>query len=362
MLRLVAIVAALGAAEAITSPSRPALTRTKSDEDAIYMGALKKMNQNADLVAVAPVYSVVDTIKSNAVPIAVIAAAYLAGDKSGLFAAIGSNPVFQKAAGKAFKGGVSGMIAGVIQVLALMWLRTVMNYQYRYGGDFPTAFKALWDQGGLARLYQGLQWAVIQNPLSRFGDTAANQGVLEILAGSSMPIGVKTALASAAGSCWRIGITPVDTLKTTMQVEGASAYQMLLDKVAKNGFTTLYAGCIANAVASFVGNYPWWFTYNQVNALLPKSDVLYQKLLRQAVLGISASFVSDLFSNSIRVIKTTKQTSKEALTYLETIKEVVDKDGIVGLFTRGLGTRLLTNCIQATLFTVVWKLVEDSLK
>jgi len=362
MLRTLVLAVALGAAGAVTSPPRPALTRTKASaghEDSTDLVAV--VDRDADLVA-----SVLDPVKNNAVPIAVVVAAYLAGSKSGLFASIGGNPILQKAAGKAFKGGVSGMIAGVIQVLGLMWLRTVMNYQYRYGGDFQTAFKALWGQGGLVRLYQGVQWAVIQNPLSRFGDTAANQGVLEVFAstpwGQSLPIGVKTAAASAAGSLWRIGITPVDTLKTTMQVEGADAYQMLLDKVAKNGFTTLYAGCIANAVASFVGNFPWWFTYNQVNVLLPKSDVLYLKLLRQAALGISASFVSDLFSNSIRVIKTTKQTSQEALTYLETIKEIVDKDGVVGLFTRGLGTRLLTNCIQATLFTVVWKLVEDSLK
>jgi len=357
MLRVAFIALALGSCAA-ASPSRPALTRTKASSYDEPFEALVTAGRDADLVAAAPL----ETIKSNAVPIGVVVAAYLAGSKSGLFEAIGNNPVFQKAAGKAFKGGAAGMIAGVVQVLALMWLRTVMNYQYRYGGDFQTAFKALWDQGGIMRLYQGLQWAMIQNPLSRFGDTAANQGVLELLASSSLPVGVKTAAASAAGSLWRIGITPMDTLKTTMQVEGADAYQMLLDKVAKNGFTTLYAGCIANAVASFVGNYPWWYTYNQVNELLPKSDVLHLKLLRQAVLGISASFVSDVFSNSIRVVKTTKQTSKEALTYMETIKEVVDKDGVIGLFTRGLGTRVLTNCIQATLFTILWKLIEDMLK
>jgi len=361
MLRAVVFAVALGAAEAVTSPpSRPALTRTTisaTTEAATELVAAR----DTELVA-----SVLDPVKNNAVPIAVVAAAYLVGSKSGLFAAIGGNPVIQKAAGKAFKGGISGMVAGVIQVLALMWLRTVMNYQYRYGGDFSTALTALWGQGGLRRLYKGLQWAVIQNPLSRFGDVAANQGVLEIFAssawGQGLPVGAKTAVASAAGSLWRIAITPIDTLKTTMQVEGADAYQLLLDKVAKNGFTTLYAGCIANAVASFVGNFPWWFTFNQLNAVLPKSDVLYLKLLRQAALGISASFISDLLSNSIRVVKTTKQTSKEALTYLETIKEIVDKDGVLGLFTRGLGTRVLTNCIQATLFTVVWKLVEDSMK
>ena len=29
-----------------------------------------------------------------------------------------------------------------------------------------------------------------------------------------------------------------------------------------------------------------------------------------------------------------------------------------GLFGRGLGTRLLTNAVQASLFTVVWKYLE----
>ena len=46
---------------------------------------------------------------------------------------------------------------------------------------------------------------------------------------------------------------------------------------------------------------------------------------------------------------------------METVKEVIDKDGIIGLFTRGLGTRLLTNCIQATMFTVIWKLIEENM-
>ena len=45
--------------------------------------------------------------------------------------AIVSSPIMQKAAKKAIGGGLSGALAGVIQVLTLMWLRTTMNYQYR---------------------------------------------------------------------------------------------------------------------------------------------------------------------------------------------------------------------------------------
>ena len=44
--------------------------------------------------------------------------------------------------------------------------------------------------------------------------------VLALLAAqqSTLPLGAQTALASAAASLWRIGLTPVDTFKTTMQV------------------------------------------------------------------------------------------------------------------------------------------------
>lgn len=49
--------------------------------------------------------------------------------------------ILQKAWRKALGGGKAGASASVVQVLSLMWLRTSMNYQYRYGGkqEFPDA-------------------------------------------------------------------------------------------------------------------------------------------------------------------------------------------------------------------------------
>ena len=43
---------------------------------------------------------------------------------------------------QAIGGGVSGALAGVAQVLLLMWLRTTINYQYRNGGGTVDALKA----------------------------------------------------------------------------------------------------------------------------------------------------------------------------------------------------------------------------
>ena len=77
---------------------------------------------------------------------------------------------------KAIGGGASGALAGVVQVSSLMWLRTAMNYQYANGGNGTLATVAtLYEEGGLPRLYRGVQYALVQNPLSRFGDAAAKQ-------------------------------------------------------------------------------------------------------------------------------------------------------------------------------------------
>ena len=131
-------------------------------------------------------------------------------------------------------------------------------------------------------------------------------------------------------------------------------------KIKNEGPMVLYQGALANALASFVGSYPWFFTFNFAMARLPvpPEGVLLYKLLRTAAAGVLASCVSDCVSNVIRVLKTTRQTSATTIGYREAAKQIIDKEGLAGLFGRGLGTRLLTNAIQASMFTVVWKYLE----
>jgi hypothetical protein len=38
------------------------------------------------------------------------------------------------------------------------------------------------------------------------------------------------------------------------------------------------------------------------------------------------------------------------------LQEIIKKDGLAGLFGRGLGTKLITNGIQGILFSVLWRL------
>ena len=104
---------------------------------------------------------------------------------------------------------------------------------------------------------------------------------------------------------------------------------------------------------------------NDYLPVINRDDDLLLFLVRSAALGLTASSVSDCVSNSLRVIKTTKQTaalgggtSKE-ITYREALALVIETDGIKGLFGRGLQTRLLTNAIQGAVFSVLWKYFQS---
>jgi len=57
-------------------------------------------------------------------------------------------------------------------------MRTTVNFQYRYGMTTIEALKHLYAEGGVRRFYRGIGPALIQGPLSRFGDTASNAGML----------------------------------------------------------------------------------------------------------------------------------------------------------------------------------------
>ena len=267
--------------------------------------------------------------------------------------------ILNNSAKKALGGGVAGASAMGCQVLSLMWLRTTMNYQYRYGTTTKTAIQSLYKDGGVKRFYRGVGPALLQGPLSRFGDTAANTGVLELLNSyektKDLPLSAKTLCASFMAALWRVNLMPIDTLKTSLQVNGKEGLSILAKKTRGAGAGVFYHGTVATFSATYVGHFPWFFIYNYLDNSIPKQDTMIKNLTRNAVIGFSASVVSDSISNSIRVLKTTRQTYDRPISYLEAGKEIIKNDGIKGLLGRGLKTRIIANGLQGMMFTVLWK-------
>jgi hypothetical protein len=267
--------------------------------------------------------------------------------------------IIDKATKRALGGGLAGAMAMTLQVCTLMWMRTTMNYQYRHGTSTAQAMKILYKEGGVGRFYKGILPALAQGPLSRFGDTAANTGILTFLNANpstrEWDVGRKTAVASTAASLWRIFLMPIDTLKTSMQVGGDKGLSNVKAKLAKGGPSVLYHGSLAAASATWAGHFPWFFTYNFLDSRLPVPDEFGMKLVRSAGMGFVSSVISDCTSNSIRVVKTYRQTHETVIPYRQAINEVIAKDGVVGLMGRGLKTRILANGAQGVMFSVAWK-------
>ncbi|KAI4938378.1 hypothetical protein J4E85_000818 [Alternaria conjuncta] len=263
---------------------------------------------------------------------------------------------------RALGGGLSGAAAMILQVLLLMPIRTIMNYQYRHGTSTTVATKTLYADGGIGRYYQGMGAALFQGPIARFGDTAANAGILALLQSNGflkqLPSPIQTIFASACAAAFRMLLTPIDTLKTTLQAQGASGWGLLRQRIRTDGIGSLWWGAFATAAATFVGHYPWFAVYNFLSETItePSRQQIGWWLLRAAFIGFCASVASDTISNSLRVVKTYRQVNDTRISYTEAAKQVIRQDGRLGLFGRGLKTRIIANGLQGILFSILWKL------
>lgn len=261
---------------------------------------------------------------------------------------------------RGLREGMPASMASVVQVVLLMWLRTTMSYQHVHNVSMTQALQALYSEGGVPRFYRGMTVALVMMPLSRFGDIAANGVAEELLEGRVSPW-LMTAMASALAALWRIAISPVDTLKMLLQVHGSGWYQLLQSKFSSMGVAALYEGSFGAAFATYVGHYPWFFVYNFLNQKIPKKEGGF-KHLRNALIGLCSSLASDVCSNSIRVVKTYKQTSSVPIGYAEAASTLIAESGLVGFLVRGLGVKLISNAISAMLFTILWKAIKERME
>lgn len=254
---------------------------------------------------------------------------------------------------KAIKNGIAGATAMVFQVVTLMPLRTIMNYQYKNGGTILSSWKKLHQNGGFTRFYRGLLPALVHAPLSRFGDISCNVAVISYLNSNdyskNLPIVAKTFISTTTSILFRICIIPIDTLKSSLQVSGSTS--LLKTRIKNNGIKTLWNGSFASMLSSFIATWTWFSTFNILDS---KSD----SKTRNVLIGATSSLVSGVCSNGFRVLKIYRQTNVDNISYIDSIKNVVKIDGVRGLFSRGLMVRLGLGCIQGGLFTFLWKEFE----
>ena len=212
------------------------------------------------------------------------------------------------------------------------------------------------------RFYRGYPIALMQAPLSRFGDIASYTLVKELCQEKDIGLGVQTGIGTACSSLWRLSLMPVDTCKTMLQVHGNNGLNILHQKIKSQGIGSLYRGYFGTVASTTLGYYPWFFTYGYLNETIPESDHYITNLTRNATIGFCASVASDTTSNVARVLKTIRQTSENNDSYLRSAQKIIKKEGVVNLISRGLLTKILSNGLQSATFTVIWKYIEKVFK
>ena len=252
--------------------------------------------------------------------------------------------------------GISGGIAMTFQVSSLMWLRTTMNYQYKNGGTMFNTLKLLHNEGGILRLYRGYPFALMQGPIARFGDTAMNKFANEAF--KEHHVAIKTGAGSLGASLWRILIMPIDAFKSNLQIHGKEGVSTLVNKVKTSGPRVLWHGSLASVGGTLLGHYPWFFTYNVLQERIPKFDGNFSSI-RSMGIGFCSGTVSDIISNSVRVIKINRQTENNVISYRETVNRIIKSDGVLGLMTRGLKTKIFINGLQSSIFVLVFNRINN---
>jgi len=99
---------------------------------------------------------------------------------------------------------------------------------------------------------------------------------------------------------------------------------------------------------------------------LPEPQVAHGAELRHAAIGFASTAASDVSTNFLRVLTTLQQTEGSQPAeghrgYSAQARQLIQEQGLRGLFGRGLQTRLLASGLQGAVFNVAWKGLQEHL-
>ena len=255
---------------------------------------------------------------------------------------------------KALKTGVSG---ACLQVTSLLWIRTVNNYQYRYGTNLINTFKILYKEGGILRFYKGYIPSLFVASSCKFADLNSYYYTKD----NNFNEIEKLLCISSVSSITRFTVLPIDTLDVFLQVEGNKGVNTLYNKTKEHGIKVLYYGASPWLLNNFIGTFSWFGVHNFLNTKY-KNDFNNYFNIKHGIIGLTASITTDILTNPLRILKIYKQSNEQNISYKTTINTIIKEKGISELVLRGLKTRLLIHGIQSVIFNVLWKNLEKKFK
>ena len=247
--------------------------------------------------------------------------------------------------------GFAGGIAGGIQLSSLYWLRTIIKYQYVYPHNLAITSRYLWHDTDKLRLFRGFIPNFSKVFLGKIGEASL---IKTFHPQEKSDIFYNTIITSSIITCWKTLMMPLDTVGNSYQVNGKGANQIIKNRIQQQGFITLWSGTGVYLNISFINYTIWIYTYHNLNQSLPQQ---INQDMRNGLIGLSATFLSDIVINPLRVIKTNIQSHTEKKKYRELYVEIFKKSQD---YFRGLQTKMLFNCLNGALYVILWKRLDKS--
>ena len=254
---------------------------------------------------------------------------------------------------------LSGMGAGIIQSGSLCWLRTINKNQYYHGTSFITTFNNLYKDGKLYRFFRGNSYLMLDVGFCRFGDSYIYSYIKHNFSNTSLY--TQSILIGTLSTPYKLALTPLDTLSTNYHIYGKKAHTTIAHHVNIYGYHYLFSGGSTILTLNLLSNTVWFYTYMYLDIAfkpLYKDSTTTTNIYLYGIQGLLASVMSDITTNPIRVLKTYKQTHATNISYIDGIKDIVNKTNITNFFIRGLSSRLFIHGIQSSLFVILWKKIE----
>ena len=247
--------------------------------------------------------------------------------------------------------GFAGGIAGGIQLSSLYWLRTIIKYQYVYPHNLAITSRYLWHDMDKLRLFRGFMPNFSKVFLGKIGEASL---IKNFHPQEKSDIFYNTIITSSIITAWKTLMMPLDTVGNSYQVNGKGANQIIKNRIQQQGFITLWSGTGVYLNISFINYTIWIYTYHNLNQSLPQQ---INQDMRNGLIGLSATFLSDIIINPLRVIKTNIQSHTEKKKYRELYVEIFKKSQD---YFRGFQTKMLFNCLNGALYVILWKRLDKS--
>jgi len=165
----------------------------------------------------------------------------------------------------------------------------------------------------------------------------------------------ETAMAATGAALWKTLFTPLDVYKHSLQVDGASATNLLRQKLTEHGLRTFYHGATATFMSNAVAYLSLIYTHRTLDRSLPSADSPYQQIARNGTISFVSAAAGAIVANPFRMLTVYKQTKTGYTSYFHAAKQVLSHssgNSLMALVTRGLGGRIALHGVQMALFTV----------